>query len=63
MRGFTIVKKIPATSLKLAKLIANYTADMKAEDIAVLDMHKVVNFGDYFVLGYNGLQARGTRLA
>ena len=50
MKGIIIVKKVPATSLKLAKLIASYTSDMKAENIAVLDMRKVANFCDFFVI-------------
>ena len=36
--------------MRLAKLCANFANDKKAEGIQVLDMRKVVNFCDYFVL-------------
>jgi len=38
------------TSRNLAKLIAGFASDKKAEDVVVLDMRKVANFCDYFVL-------------
>jgi ribosome-associated protein len=38
------------TSLKLAQSVAKFTAEKKAEEIVVLDMRKVVNFCDYFVI-------------
>jgi ribosome-associated protein len=38
------------TSRKIAKLIAQLAADKKAQDIVVLDMRKLVNFCDYFVI-------------
>ena len=50
LRGFQTIKKAPVTSLQLAKAIANFAADKKAEDITVLDMRKVANFCDFFVL-------------
>lgn len=34
----------------MAQLIASYADDKKAEDIVILDMRKVVNFCDYFVI-------------
>lgn len=38
------------TPRTLAKSIAQFASDTKAEDIVVLDMRKVVNYCDYFVL-------------
>jgi len=38
------------TSKKLAKIIAESAFDKKAEEIVVLDMKKIVNFCDYFVI-------------
>ena len=46
----TITKLASFTARKLAKLIAQFASDKKAEDIVVLDMRKVANFCDYFVL-------------
>lgn len=43
-------KKVTLTSLKLSKFIANCASDKKAIDIVVLDMRKVVNYCDYFVI-------------
>ena len=45
-----ITKRALITSRKLAKLIAGFASDKKAEDITILDMRKVVNFCDFFVL-------------
>lgn len=38
------------TSRKLAKLVAEYASDKKAQDIKILDMRQLVNFCDYFVI-------------
>ena len=38
------------TPRKLAKLIAGFASDKKAQDVVILDMRKVANFCDYFVL-------------
>lgn len=38
------------TSRKIAKFIAQLAADKKAQDIVILDMRKLVNFCDYFVI-------------
>lgn len=38
------------TSRKLAKLIAELASDKKAQGIVILDMRKLVNFCDYFVI-------------
>ncbi|HBR13932.1 MAG TPA: ribosome silencing factor [Candidatus Omnitrophica bacterium] len=38
------------TSKDLAKKIAIFASDKKAEEISILDMRKVVNFCDYFVI-------------
>ena len=48
--NFIIQKKAQLTSLKLAKLVAELASNKKAENIKVLDMRKVVNFCDYFVI-------------
>lgn len=50
------MKKQPASKVKeytsrtIAKKIAVFASDKKAEDILILDMRKLVNFCDYFVL-------------
>ncbi len=44
------ITKSSLTSKKLAVVIAQLAFDKKAEDIVVLDMRKVVNFCDYFVI-------------
>lgn len=48
------------TPKEIAKSIAKLASDKKAEDIVVLDMRKVVNYCDYFVLssGTSDRQAR-----
>ncbi len=51
-----MVKK-ELSSDKLAKLIARFASDIKAQKIVILDMRKVVNFCDYFVL-CSGTSAR-----
>jgi ribosome-associated protein len=38
------------TSRKLAKLVAELASNKKAQDIVILDMRKLVNFCDYFVI-------------
>jgi ribosome-associated protein len=38
------------TSRQTAKSIARFASEKKAEDIVVLDMRKIVNYCDYFVL-------------
>ena len=38
------------TSRNLAKLVAELASDKKALDIIILDMRKLVNFCDYFVI-------------
>jgi len=50
LEGIQKIKKAPGTSLQLAKSVAAFACDKKAEDIAILDMRKVANFCDYFVL-------------
>jgi len=47
---FVITKLVSFTARKLAKLIAHFASNKKAEDIVVLDMRKVANFCDYFVI-------------
>ncbi len=44
-----MVKK-ELSSDKLAKLISRFASDIKAQKIVILDMRRVVNFCDYFVL-------------
>ncbi|MCK5014541.1 MAG: ribosome silencing factor [Candidatus Omnitrophica bacterium] len=44
------MKKASLTSRKTAKLVAEFASDVKAQDIVILDMRKVVNFCDYFVI-------------
>jgi len=38
------------TSRKLARLVAELASDKIAQDIVILDMRKLVNFCDYFVI-------------
>jgi len=38
------------TSRNIAKSIAQFASDKKAEDILILDMRQIVNYCDYFVL-------------
>lgn len=45
-----VIKKASLTSRKTAKLVAEFASDKKAQDIVILDMRKVVNFCDYFVI-------------
>lgn len=45
-----IIKQKQLTSIQEAKLIAELADDKKAENIVLLDMRKVVNFCDYFVI-------------
>jgi ribosome-associated protein len=59
-RGSPKTKRQTLTSPKLAKLIATFASDKKAEDISVLDMRKVANFCDYFVLS-TGTSTRHVR--
>jgi len=48
--GHLVIKKASLTSRKTAKLVAELASDKKAQDIVTLDMRKVVNFCDYFVI-------------
>ncbi|MBN1870671.1 MAG: ribosome silencing factor [Candidatus Omnitrophica bacterium] len=45
-----VIRKASLTSRKTAELIANFASEKKALDIIILDMRKVVNFCDYFVI-------------
>jgi len=54
-----VVKK-ELSSDKLAKLISRFASDIKAQNIVILDMRKVANFCDYFVL-CSGTSARQVR--
>ena len=47
---YLVTKKASLTSRKTAQLAAKFASDKKALDIVVLDMRKVVNFCDYFVI-------------
>ena len=44
----------------MAKKVAEFAADAKAEDIVVLDMRKLVNFCDFFVIS-SGTSTRHTQ--
>jgi ribosome-associated protein len=50
MEGTRRIKTTSVNSKKLAVSIAKIASDKIAEDILVLDMRKVVNFCDYFVI-------------
>lgn len=55
-----IINKAAYTSRKTAKLVAKFASDKKAQDIVILDMRKLVNFCDYFVI-CSGNTARQVR--
>jgi len=44
------ISRASLTSRTLAQSIAQFASDKKAEDIVVLDMRRIVNYCDYFVL-------------
>ncbi len=48
--GFCRIKQSSLTSRTLAKRIVEFAEDKKATDIVILDMRKVANFCDYFVI-------------
>ena len=50
LKGLPTIRKASLTSKKIVKSIAEFASDKKAENIVVLDMRKVVNFCDYFVI-------------
>ena len=50
MKGIASIRKVALTSRKIAQFIAEFASDKKAEEIVILDMKKIVNFCDYFVL-------------
>ena len=50
LKGHPRIHKASLTSKSIAKAVAQYALDKKAEDIVILDMRKLVNFCDYFVL-------------
>ena len=50
LKGTLTKKEISLSTRQIAKRIAQFASDTKAEDILVLDMRKVVNFCDYFVI-------------
>ena len=58
-RNNFIVKKV-LKSQALAKRIAKFADDTKAQDIVILDMRELVNFCDFFVIatGTSDRQAR-----
>jgi len=49
-KGSPAIKKASVSSRKLVKLIAEFASDKKADDIIIMDMRKLVNFCDYFVV-------------
>ena len=55
-----VIIKASLTSRKFAQLVAELASDKKAQDIVVLDMRKLVNFCDYFVI-CSGNTARQVR--
>ena len=46
----TFIRKKVLASQRLAKKVAAFAGDMKAQDIVILDMRALVNFCDYFVI-------------
>ncbi|MFH1360420.1 MAG: ribosome silencing factor [Candidatus Omnitrophota bacterium] len=47
---FVAIRKKNTSSRTIAKLIAEFATNKKADNIVILDMRKVVNFCDYFVI-------------
>lgn len=58
--GKDLVVKEELSSDKLAELISRFASDIKAQNIVILDMRKVANFCDYFVL-CSGTSSRQVR--
>jgi ribosome-associated protein len=58
--GYLVITKASLTSRKLAKLVAGFASDKKAQDVIILDMRTLVNFCDYFVVcsGNTGRQVQ-----
>ncbi len=50
MKGRAPIRKASLTSRKLAKSVAGFLSEKKAEEIVILDMRKMVNFCDFFVI-------------
>jgi ribosome-associated protein len=49
-RQTNFTRRLPIKSDKLAKLIAAYAAEKKAEDIVALDLRKISTFTDFFLI-------------
>ena len=49
-RGLIDIRTSLLKSLQLAKSIVEFASSKKAENIVILDMRKVANFCDYFVI-------------
>jgi ribosome-associated protein len=60
LKGNNFIRKQVLKSQALAKRIAKFAHDTKAQDIVILDMRELVNFCDYFVIatGTSERQAR-----
>lgn len=50
MKGSSPIRKAALTSRKIALSVAEFVSEKKAEDIVILDMRKLVNFCDFFVI-------------
>ena len=50
MKGNPTIRKASLTPSKVSKIIAKLASDKKAFGITILDMRKVANFCDYFVI-------------
>jgi len=50
LKGSSTIRKASLTSKKIAESVADIVSEKKAEDIIVLDMRKLVNFCDFFVI-------------
>lgn len=50
MKAVSTNKQLKITSKKLSKVIAEFAFGKKADDIVILDVRKVANFCDYFVI-------------
>jgi len=50
LKGYPAISTTSVSSRKVATHIAELASDKKADDIVILDMRKIVNFCDYFVI-------------
>lgn len=50
LKGWPLIRKGSLTAKNIAVAVVKFALDKKAEDIVILDMKRIVNFCDYFVI-------------